>query len=262
MDARALLAIVLILWLIRTWVTWDVQVRKATLSRQQLRNRLHDSMLRVRVGARTGAPPAVVTTDAAPVGDGDPDSDSHDKRRLEQQLDMLEAQARATNQSDLELRRLRSELESVHSGRSSDSATIDALEARLNEQEAAIATNPEHSTGQSNEHQASQAISGDQQNTPIPDGADSDNAPDGKATKTPLFQAPAEKDDLKLIKGIGPVMERTLNELGVTTFKQLADFEQDDIDKVSAAIGAFSGRIERDDWVGKAQKFVREKSSV
>jgi len=71
-----------------------------------------------------------------------------------------------------------------------------------------------------------------------------------------------EKDDLKKIKGIGPVMERTLNALGVTTFQQLADFTQEDIDKVSEAIDAFPGRIERDDWVGKAGQILQENKST
>ena len=57
-------------------------------------------------------------------------------------------------------------------------------------------------------------------------------------------------------------MERTLNELGVSTFKQLADFQQVDIDKVSKAIGSFPGRIERDDWVGKAKQILQEQDVV
>lgn len=72
----------------------------------------------------------------------------------------------------------------------------------------------------------------------------------------PLFSAPGKSDDLKQIKGIGPVMERTLNDLGVTTFQQLAEFTPEDVDKVSAAIGAFPGRIERDGWVEKARAII------
>ena len=83
-----------------------------------------------------------------------------------------------------------------------------------------------------------------------------------KIALTPLYEPPSYTDDLKMIKGIGPVMEATLNELGVTTFKQLADFTQSDIDKVSKAIGAFPGRIERDDWVGKARSFVDGQSTM
>jgi len=52
----------------------------------------------------------------------------------------------------------------------------------------------------------------------------------------PLFDKPAETDDLKVIKGIGVVMEQTLNDLGITTFKQLAGFKQAEIKMVSDAL--------------------------
>ena len=54
--------------------------------------------------------------------------------------------------------------------------------------------------------------------TPVADKHD-------QANVKPIFVAPKEKDDLKVIKGIGVVMERTLNDLGITTFKQLAGFK-------------------------------------
>jgi len=72
-----------------------------------------------------------------------------------------------------------------------------------------------------------------------------------------MFVRPAEQDDLKLIKGIGKVMEKTLHELGITTFKQLASFQQSDIQKVSDALTEFPGRIERDNWVGQAKELYQ-----
>ncbi|MFT5896922.1 MAG: putative flap endonuclease-1-like 5' DNA nuclease [bacterium] len=74
-----------------------------------------------------------------------------------------------------------------------------------------------------------------------------------------LFTVSSKKDDLKKIKGIGPVMEKTLNELGVTSFKQLAEFNQDDIKRVSDAMKVFPGRIERDEWVSQAKEKYQEK---
>ena len=49
-------------------------------------------------------------------------------------------------------------------------------------------------------------------------------------------------------------MERLLNQLGVTTFRQLADFTPDDVQRVSQAMSVFPGRIERDDWIGGARQ--------
>jgi len=56
-----------------------------------------------------------------------------------------------------------------------------------------------------------------------------------------------------MIYGIGPKMQQVLNSLGITAFKQVADFTQKDIQMVSDAIETFPGRIERDDWVGGAK---------
>jgi len=66
-------------------------------------------------------------------------------------------------------------------------------------------------------------------------------------------------DDLKEVKGIGPVMERILNENGCYHFKQLANFSKRDIEWISAALGSFPDRIERDNWVGQAQTLYTRK---
>jgi predicted flap endonuclease-1-like 5' DNA nuclease len=62
----------------------------------------------------------------------------------------------------------------------------------------------------------------------------------------------AEKDNLKMISGIGPVNEASLNELDIYTFKQISKFTAQDIDAINDAIIYFSGRIERDEWVSQA----------
>ena len=73
-------------------------------------------------------------------------------------------------------------------------------------------------------------------------------------TIKPLYEAPAQRDDLKTIRGIGPVLEKTLNQLGVTTYQQMANFEDEDISKVTEALGIIPSRIERDDWIGAARR--------
>ena len=78
-----------------------------------------------------------------------------------------------------------------------------------------------------------------------------------RSAGSPLFEAPNEKDDLQTIKGIGDVMEKTLNDLGITTFKQLASFQEAEIkmvsDRLSEANAGFGDRIERDEWVQQAK---------
>jgi large subunit ribosomal protein L21 len=64
-----------------------------------------------------------------------------------------------------------------------------------------------------------------------------------------------EPDNLKLISGVGPVLEKKLNELGIYHFWQIAKFEQKDIDLVNDAM-AFPGRIERDEWIAQSQNLA------
>lgn len=66
-----------------------------------------------------------------------------------------------------------------------------------------------------------------------------------------------EKDDLKIIKGVGPFIEKKLNALGIFRFKQIANFTDEDKDLVNEAIEFFKGRIKRDDWVGQAKDFIK-----
>ena len=64
-----------------------------------------------------------------------------------------------------------------------------------------------------------------------------------------------EADDLKLINGVGPVLEGKLNDMGIYHFWQVAKFVQKDIDLVNDAM-SFPGRIERDDWIAQAQNLA------
>ena len=73
------------------------------------------------------------------------------------------------------------------------------------------------------------------------------------------FASEAEKDDLKIISGIGPFIEKKLNALGIYTFRQIANFTVEDREKVNDAIEFFPGRIMRDDWIGQAKKLMNDK---
>jgi predicted flap endonuclease-1-like 5' DNA nuclease len=59
-------------------------------------------------------------------------------------------------------------------------------------------------------------------------------------------------DDLKKIFGIGPVLERFLNEQGVFCFDQIAKWTKADIDKFERQLPNFAGRITRENWVRSA----------
>jgi predicted flap endonuclease-1-like 5' DNA nuclease len=63
-------------------------------------------------------------------------------------------------------------------------------------------------------------------------------------------------DDLKKIKGVGPKLEKLLNELGISNYQQIAGWQQKDIDSVNAKL-SFSGKIDREDWVTQAKCLSR-----
>jgi len=77
------------------------------------------------------------------------------------------------------------------------------------------------------------------------------------AKKAPAKKAAAgHKDDLKVVNGIGPVLEKTLNGYGIQTWEQLSAFTKKDVDTVDDAL-AFPGRIERDEWIPQAKDLIK-----
>lgn len=63
-------------------------------------------------------------------------------------------------------------------------------------------------------------------------------------------------DDLKELSGVGPALEKKLQEAGVTTFAQIAAWTADDIAEMDEKL-SFKGRIEREGWVEQAKELVK-----
>ncbi|WP_417680028.1 NADH-quinone oxidoreductase subunit E [Roseibium sp.] len=75
------------------------------------------------------------------------------------------------------------------------------------------------------------------------------------AEKEPeLLEGPkgGNADDLKQLKGVGPKLEGTLNELGIYHFEQIAAWGAEEIAWVDTRL-KFKGRIERDGWIEQAK---------
>lgn len=66
-----------------------------------------------------------------------------------------------------------------------------------------------------------------------------------------------QADELTEITGIGGWIEKKLNAVDIYTFKQIANFNKEDIELVTETIEYFPGRIERDEWVHQAKELVR-----
>jgi predicted flap endonuclease-1-like 5' DNA nuclease len=84
-------------------------------------------------------------------------------------------------------------------------------------------------------------------------------AEDPSAAPAWLVPSSGKKDDLQAIRGLGPVFEKRLNDLGICQYRQLAGLQRDHIDWIAARIHILSGRILHDDWVSQAREKHFEK---
>lgn len=81
------------------------------------------------------------------------------------------------------------------------------------------------------------------------------SAPAAAATASepePVRRLRGEPDDLKRIRGIGVLIEKKLNSMGITGYDAIANWTAGDIDRVSQSLD-FKGRIERENWVEQAR---------
>lgn len=78
-----------------------------------------------------------------------------------------------------------------------------------------------------------------------------------RSVKSPLLNGGEAKtetryDDLKRIRGIGVLIEKKLNSLGICRYEQIANWSAAEIDRISQVLD-FKGRIERESWVEQAR---------
>jgi predicted flap endonuclease-1-like 5' DNA nuclease len=91
-----------------------------------------------------------------------------------------------------------------------------------------------------------------------------EKAPEAKATPVAADGKPATltaaresgADDLKLLKGVGPALEKTLNELGFYHFDQVAAWRKAEVEWVDSRL-KFKGRIKRDEWIKQAKTLAK-----
>lgn len=69
-------------------------------------------------------------------------------------------------------------------------------------------------------------------------------------------KASGEADKLTTINGIGPVIEKKLIALGITTFKQIADLDDAKKADIEEQL-SFKGRIDREEWIKQAKELAK-----
>jgi large subunit ribosomal protein L19 len=76
--------------------------------------------------------------------------------------------------------------------------------------------------------------------------------------RTFKFKKPkGQPDDIKAIKGIEDVYGKKLNDLGIVTFAQIANLNDDEIAFLDDKL-MLRGRFEREDWAGQARALMAE----
>ena len=100
-----------------------------------------------------------------------------------------------------------------------------------------------------------------------PSGADAKSAPTTppappepvlEITRIGFLDQPRDgkADNLKLIRGIGPRLEKVLNTIGVFHFEQIAGWNEGDLAFIDSKLGDFAGRAVRDKWIEQSRKLV------
>ncbi|SNR61564.1 50S ribosomal protein L21 [Puniceibacterium sediminis] len=73
-----------------------------------------------------------------------------------------------------------------------------------------------------------------------------------KAAAPKVAAAAAGGDDLKVLSGVGPALEKKLHDAGITTYAQIAAWTDADVEKFGELL-SFKGRIEREGWIEQAK---------
>ena len=79
-------------------------------------------------------------------------------------------------------------------------------------------------------------------------------APQTKA----IGQEPVRQDDLKMILGVGPGLEKKLQDAGIVSYAQIAMLTDAEITELETSVIKFAGRIKRDDWIGQATQLMAQ----
>jgi len=82
------------------------------------------------------------------------------------------------------------------------------------------------------------------------------NESKGEKKPAPPRKPSAAADNLQEIKGIGAVLEKKLNAMGIERFEQIAGWTESDIAEIDEQLN-FRGRIQREKWVEQAQELAK-----
>jgi predicted flap endonuclease-1-like 5' DNA nuclease len=80
----------------------------------------------------------------------------------------------------------------------------------------------------------------------------------GSKVHSHLPGASGPPDNLERLKGVGPKLAAMLNAMGIIRFDQLARLSEAEVERIDASLGAFRGRLTRDQVVEQADYLARD----
>jgi predicted flap endonuclease-1-like 5' DNA nuclease len=131
-----------------------------------------------------------------------------------------------------------------------DSAADDDEQERPGAEPADAIPGADQAAGEPDEVQPEGDDDGAMAEAAAADAADDDT---NDYSDSPPRAAGEARDDLQQIKGVGPAIENTLNELGIYRYHQISEMSEYDIDRVARKLRGFRSRIYREDWIGQAR---------
>lgn len=134
-------------------------------------------------------------------------------------------------------------------------AQLKTLNQQLEKQLKAVQLENEK-INQENKRQKEKLIQATNKNTTEDKQAPKETIQDRGTQPKQLTNVKDQADDLQKIKGIGPVIEQSLHGIGIYTYQQIADFNEENILWVDTYL-AFSGRIKRDKWIEQCADLVK-----
>jgi large subunit ribosomal protein L21 len=91
---------------------------------------------------------------------------------------------------------------------------------------------------------------------PKADAPKSDKPAAKKAAAKPAAAKSAAADDLTQLTGAGPAFATKLNDAGVTSFAQIAAWDEAEIERLDGEISGLKTKAEKGDWVAEAKKLA------
>lgn len=246
-EIWVLLALAALLGLLAGWLIWGGKSKADTAEADRLRGDLE----RARQKAATAEAELARLGQMSQEGASSAEAASH----LRDQLDVCHD---ARSEAEAQIEALEAELAASGGGDADREARL-AAEARVAALEAELAAAGD--AGAEIARLQADLAACEARADVVPADADADANAEGFAD---VGQRPeglsaardGQPDDLKLIKGVGPKLEKLCNSLGFWHFDQVAAWTADEVAWVDENLEGFKGRVTRDEWVEQAKSLA------